>query len=76
MATLKIKIPKKAEKTMIDLIELLGGRVLPTDSKKQINKKKKKEEILKGLEESIEFVKLHQQGKVKAKSIDEFLNEL
>ncbi|MDB5156250.1 MAG: hypothetical protein JWR50_957 [Mucilaginibacter sp.] len=83
MTTLTIEIPDKVEKTLADLIEQLGGKVITTDSK---NKKKeskanvklsrKEEEFLKGLDESIEFVKLHQQGKVKAKSIDQLLNEL
>jgi len=83
MTTLTIEIPDKVEKTLADLIEQLGGKVITTDSK---NKKKgskanvklsrKEEEFLKGLDESIEFVKLHQQGKVKAKSIEQLLNEL
>ncbi|TSJ42936.1 hypothetical protein FO440_01735 [Mucilaginibacter corticis] len=83
MTTLTIEIPDKVEKTLADLIEQLGGKVITTDSK---NKKKelkdnsklsrKEKEFLKGLDESIEFVKLHQQGKVEAKSIEQLLNEL
>lgn len=41
---------------------------------KPINQEKQK--ILDDLKEAIEEVKLHKQGKIKMKSIDEFLNEL
>ena len=33
-------------------------------------------EILKDLKEAVDEVKLHKQGKIKLKSMDEFLNEL
>ena len=36
----------------------------------------KEKQILKELEESIKWVKLHQQGKVKGKSIQKFIAEL
>lgn len=36
----------------------------------------KKEEILKGLEESIKQMKLHLEGKIQLKSIEQLLNEL
>jgi hypothetical protein len=35
-----------------------------------------KEEILEGLKEAINEVKLHKKGKIKLKSLDELLNEL
>jgi cysteine synthase len=80
MTTLTIEIPDKVEKTLADLIEQLGGKVLVTDSKKEKNSNvelsRKEKKFLKDFEEAIEFVNLHQQGKVKAKTIDELLNEL
>lgn len=36
----------------------------------------KEKQILKDLEESIKWVKLHQEGKVKGKTIQEFLADL
>lgn len=36
----------------------------------------KEKKLLKDLDESIEFIKLHQQGKVKAKSIEDLLKDL
>jgi len=58
----------------------LGGKVLKTNSiqtgisTKKLSKKEK--DFLKGLEEAVEFVNQHQQGKVKAKSIQQLLDEL
>jgi hypothetical protein len=37
---------------------------------------RKEAKFIKEFEEAIEFVNLHQQGKVKAKTIDQLLNEL
>ncbi len=79
MTTLTIEIPDKVEKTLADLVEQLGGKVLASDAKlnsaeKKLSKKEK--EFLKGFDEAIEFVNLHQQGKVKARTIDQLLNEL
>lgn len=76
MTTLTIEIPDKVEKTLSDLIEQLGGKVVATGSDKKITKAAKKKQILADLEESIEWVKLHQEGKVDAKSIEQLLNEL
>ena len=79
MTTLTIEIPDKSEKTIADLIEQLGGKVLKTDSTpinnnaKKLSKKEK--EFLKGLEEAVEFINQHQQGKVKAKTIQQLLDE-
>jgi hypothetical protein len=75
MTTLTIEIPEKVEKTLSDLVEQLGGKVLTKDSGK-INKATKKKQILNDLEESVKWVKLHQEGKVKAKPIQDLLNEL
>ena len=37
---------------------------------------KRKKEVLKGLEESVDFVKQYEKGKTKAKSFQQLLNEL
>jgi len=76
MTTLTIEVPDKVEKTLADLVEQLGGKVITTETSKKISKAEKKEQILNGLEESIKWVKLHQEGKVKSKSIQDLLNEL
>jgi hypothetical protein len=76
MTTLTIEIPAKSEKTLSDLVEQLGGKVLAKDSGKKSGKAAKKKQILDDLEESVKWVKMHQEGKVKAKSIDQLLNEL
>jgi cysteine synthase len=80
MTTLTIEIPEKVTKTLSDLVEQLGGKVVATDTMEtnkvagKLSQKEKK--FLKEFEEAIEFVNLHQQGKVKAKTIDQLLNEL
>jgi len=80
MTTLTIEIPEKVERTLSDLVEQLGGKVINTDSAKasdatgKLSNKEKK--FIKEFEEAIEFVNKHQQGKVKAKTIDQLLNEL
>ncbi len=43
---------------------------------KETKGEKKKKQVLDDLEESVRFVKLHQQGKVEAKTIEELLDEL
>lgn len=78
MTTLTIEISEKAGKTLADLVEQLGGKVISIDSEFKESKKlsRKEKEFLKGLDESINFVNRHQKGEVKAKTIDELLNEL
>jgi len=76
MTTLTIEIPAKVEKTLTDLIEQLGGKIVTTDKKKKLSKAEKKQQILDDLAESIKWVKLHQEGKVEAKTIEQLLNEL
>ena len=44
--------------------------------KKSTAESKKKRQILKDLEQSVKWVKLHQEGKVKAKPIQQLLSEL
>ena len=83
MTTLTIEVPNKVEKTLADLVEQLGGKALMIDSNenkgsnqniKKLSRKEK--EFIKGFEEAIEFVNMHQEGKVKAKTIDRLLNDL
>jgi hypothetical protein len=76
MTTLTIEIPEKAEKTLSDLVEQLGGKVVATDAIRKQSKAAKKKQILDDLEESVKWVKLHQEGEVQAKSIEQLLNEL
>lgn len=76
MTTLTIEIPEKVEKTLTDLIEQLGGKIVATDTGKKLSKAVKKKQVLDDLEESVKWVKLHQEGKVKAKTIDQLLDEL
>jgi hypothetical protein len=76
MTTLTIEIPEKVEKTLSDFVEQLGGKVITTDAGKKHLKAAKKKQILDDLEESVKWVKLHQEGKVQAKSIEQILNEL
>ena len=77
MTTLTIEIPDKAEKTLFEFVEQLGGKVVvATEIGKKSGKATKKKQILADLEESIRWVKLHQEGKVEAKSIEQLLNEL
>ena len=76
MTTLTIEIPEKVEKTLSDLVEQLGGKVVATDAIRKQSKAAKKKQILDYLEESVKWVKLHQEGEVQAKSIEQLLNEL
>ena len=74
MTTLTIEIPDKVEKTLSDLVEQLGGKVVTTDTGKKASRAAKKKQILDDLEESVKWVKLHQEGKVQAKSVELSLN--
>ena len=76
MTTLTIEIPEKVEKTLSDLVEQLGGKVVSTDNVRKLSKAAKKKQILDDLEESVKWVKLHQEGKVRSKSIEQLLSEL
>jgi cysteine synthase len=76
MTTLTIETPEKVEKTLADLVEQLGGKVVATDTNKKASRAAKKKQILDDLEESVKWVKLHQEGKVQAKSIEQLLSEL
>ncbi|WP_374950407.1 hypothetical protein [Mucilaginibacter sp.] len=76
MTTLTIEISDKAGKTLADLAKQLGGKVTVIDSNQKQSKAIKKKQILNDLEESAKFVKLYQEDKIDAKSIEQLLNEL
>jgi hypothetical protein len=76
MTTLTIEISEKAGKTLADLVEQLGGKVISVKEDKKQRRASKKKQILDDLEESMKFVKLHQEGRVKAKTMEHLLNEL
>jgi hypothetical protein len=48
----------------------------PTDKTKKSRKERKKEKFLNELRDAVEQVKLHKQGKIKLRTLDELLNEL
>ena len=75
MTTLVIEIPEKVEKTLADLIKQLGGKVISTGESSNITSKRRKQ-IIKDLDEAVDFVKQHQAGISKAKTMDELLDEL
>lgn len=75
MTILTIEIPDKVEKSLSDFVEQLGGKIIATTEKKS-GKAEKKQQILTDLEESIRWVKLYQESKVKEKPIRELLDEL
>ena len=76
MTTLTIEIPSKSKKEITEIVAQLGGKVIAIEKNNKQLTGSNKEEILKNLSESVAFVKLHQDGKIKAKSIDQLLNEL
>jgi hypothetical protein len=49
---------------------------LTIEISEKVTKAKKKKQILEDLEESVKWVKLHQEGKVQPKSIEQLLSEL
>ena len=55
-------------------VQKVGG--LPFEMREQEYKEPTKEEILEGLKEAVEEVKLYNQGKLKLKTLDEVLEEL
>jgi hypothetical protein len=50
--------------------------VIANNADKKHRKAIKKKQILNDLEESVNWLKLHQAGKVEAKSLEQVLNEL
>jgi cysteine synthase len=75
ITTLTIEIPAKSKKEITEIVTQLGGKVISIE-KQPKSTSAKKEQILKDLSESVDFVKQHQEGKVNIKTIDQLLNEL
>jgi hypothetical protein len=74
METLKVTVRSKAAKNLLlDLEEL---KLLKIEGQKKTGSSKLKRRIKKDLKEGFRQVKLHEQGKVKLKSLDELLDEL
>ena len=74
MKQITLEIPDKKFPFFMELLKNLG-----LEKKARVAKEEKepsKEEILQGIREAAEEVKLAKQGKVKLKSFESFLNEL
>jgi len=77
---IKTKAQEKAVKAFLEENDIDYSKVeeeaalYRTPSKKTFSKKEKA--ILKGLQESVDFVNKHKKGKVKAKSLKQLLDEL
>lgn len=76
MTTLTIEIPEKGKKKLTDLVTELGGKIVTVETNKKQSASVHKKQILTDLEESVAFVKQHQQGKVEAKTIEQLLDEI
>jgi len=73
MITAEIKLPEKDAEMILKVISKLGGKIkLIEDSKLSPAAKKLKKDLQKAFEE----VKLHQEGKIKLKTLSEVLDEL
>ena len=75
MITAEIKLPEKDAEMILKVISKLGGKVKlidPSASKLSPAAKKMK----KDLEAAFKEVKLHQEGKIKLKTLSEVLAEL
>ena len=79
--TVTIEISERAGKTLVDLAEQLGGKIIAVKEDEKLDKTEKKltvkEKIfLSGFDEAIEFVNQYKTNTTKPKTIDELLNEL
>ncbi|WDF80245.1 hypothetical protein PQ469_09520 [Mucilaginibacter sp. KACC 22773] len=75
MVTAEIKLPEKDAEMILKVISKLGGKIKviePNRPKLSIAAKKMK----KDLEQALKEVKLHQERKVKLKTLSEVLDEL
>ena len=71
MKHLTIEVPEKKYPFMLELVRNLGFAKIEDEDHEPT-----KEEILQGIREAVEEVKLAKQGKIKLQSAEEFLNEL
>jgi len=76
MTTLTIEIPSKNKKEITEIVAQLGGKIIAVEKNTKQSAASKKDEVLQDLSESVDFVKLHRDGKIKVKTIDQLLNEL
>jgi hypothetical protein len=72
MKTITIEIKKKSAEDFLNVLEKQKSIRIIDNSEKA----KFKRRIKTNLEDGLRLVKLHQQGKVKLKSLDELINEL
>jgi len=75
MITAEIKLPEKDAEMILKVISKLGGKVklIDTNQPKMSSAAKK---MKKDLEQAFKEVKLHQEGKIKLKTLSEVLDEL
>jgi len=73
MVTAEIKLPEKDAEMILKVISKLGGKVklIGTPKLSPAAKKMKKD-----LEQAFKEIKLHQEGKIKLKTLSEVLDEL
>ena len=72
MKTITIEIKKKSAEDFLNVLEKQKSiRIIDNSPKTKFKRR-----IKKNLEDGLRLVKLHQQGKVKLKSLDELINEL
>ena len=71
MKHITLSVPDQKYSFFMELIRALGFVKEIEDDDKPT-----KEEVLAGIKESLEEVKLHQRGKIKLKTAQEFLDEL
>lgn len=74
MKTLTIKVKSKAAENI--LLSLEDLHLLKIEKEKPKATEKFKRKIKKQLEEGFREIKLHEEGKIKMKSLDELINEL
>jgi len=79
MTTLTVNIDnKKSEKAVKAVLDALGltynVESAPTDTQRPLNKAEQK--VYNRLKKSFEQIKLHQEGKIELRTIEEFLGEL
>lgn len=74
MVTAEIKLPEKDAEMILKVISKLGGKVKLTGGTQKLSPAAKK--MKKDLEQAFKEVKLHQEGKIKLKTLSEVLDEL
>jgi calcineurin-like phosphoesterase family protein len=75
MITAEIKLPEKDAEMILKVISKLGGKVKLIDTN-QLKMSSAAKKMKKDLEQAFKEVKLHQEGKIKLKTLSEVLDEL